>query len=98
MSSFLFTMSELTEAVKKGFGSSHTLARKEVYVEAFVEDWFRKYDATGWMTTVIYGNEVELTLLGDKARTFKPNREMAVYVSQSYSQCSAMRYVGALPW
>ena len=53
----------------------------EIYVEAQVFDWFRSQPAKGSAITVVYSNIVELELLGDRARTFKPGQPMDVYVS-----------------
>ncbi len=88
MTDFLFTMTELQAAIdaaippEKPVPASHRrLDSKEVYVESLVYDWFWKQYATGSGITVIYGKAVDLVLLGDRSRTFKPNRTMDVYVS-----------------
>lgn len=61
------------------------LAGKELYAEAEVHDWFYDMTATGWAITAVYSSELELKLLGDSARTFKPNQTFDVYVSNVYS-------------
>ena len=69
-------MEELTAA-----NNGDRIYDHEIYVEAQVFDWFRSQPATGKATTVVYSNIVQLKLLGDRARTFKPGQPMDVYVS-----------------
>lgn len=63
------------------FRNPKMLAGTEVYVKAEVYDWFLEQGATGSALSVIYANQVDLILLGDNSRTFKPNQTMHVYVS-----------------
>ena len=72
---FLFTMEEIRELI----GGSP--AGRELYVEAYAYDWFLVQGATGWAISVVHSNNVEVKLLGDSARTFKPNQTMDIYVS-----------------
>lgn len=64
--------------------SDGVLAGKELYFEAAVHDWFYDMTATGWAITAVYSSELEIKLLGDSARTFKPNQTFDVYVSTMY--------------
>ncbi|ELU16655.1 hypothetical protein CAPTEDRAFT_200949, partial [Capitella teleta] len=70
---FLFTMKEIEELI------GESVAGKELYVEAYAYDWFLVQGATGWAMTVVHSNVVDLELLGDTSRTFKPNQTMDVY-------------------
>jgi hypothetical protein len=67
------------EEMQTALGSG-SLAGKELYVEAYAYDWFLVQGASGWAITVVHENAVHLELLGDSARTFKPNQTMDVYV------------------
>ena len=73
---FFFTMEEL----KKALGPRKTIAGRELHVEAELYDWFLVQSSTGSAITVVYGTEVDVVLLGDQFRTFKPNKTMDVYV------------------
>ena len=55
-------------------------AGRELYVEARVTDWFRLQEAVGWAISVVYSSNVNVKLMGDSARTFKPNQTMYIYV------------------
>ena len=77
MTSFLFEMNEIREIIG---GSPQG---RELYVEAHVKDWFRVQEAKGWAISVVHSNVVKVKLLGDSARTFKPNQTMSVYVSRA---------------
>ena len=72
---FVFSMEELTAA-----NNGNPIYDHEIYVEAQVFDWFRSQPAKGSAITVVYSNIVQLKVLGDKARTFKPGQPMDVYV------------------
>ena len=90
---FMFTMEELKEANNGVEVSDH-----EIYVEAEVFDWFTRNQGKGSALTVVYSNDVELLLLGDVSRTFKPNQTMDVYVriihiQRQQAHCS-ISYVG----
>ena len=78
MTDFLFTMHEIEELIG---GSA---AGKELYVEAYAYDSFLVQGATGWAVTVVHSNVVDLELLGDSSRTFKPNQTMDVYVINNH--------------
>ena len=81
VSDFLFTMEDLRTALREKEGNSAKLANREIYIEVSIYDWFWDFNASGWGITVIHGYEVDVILLGDKSRTFKPHRDMDVYVS-----------------
>jgi len=93
MSDFMFTMYELEQAWKNGMGGAEgKLENKEVRVEAWTYDWFRREAATGWVSTVIHSRDVEMLLIGDKARTFKPHRAMTVYFAVAHQDGTPLRY------
>lgn len=77
---FLFTLQEIREALELA-QPGVPLANKELQVTAEVYDYFLIQSATGKAICVIYDNEVDMILLGDSARVFKPNQTMDVYVS-----------------
>lgn len=73
-SEFLVTLDEL-----KAITTDKQLAGKELYFEAEVHDWFYDMTATGWAITAVYSSVLEIKLLGDSARSFKPNQTFDVY-------------------
>ena len=73
-------MDEIRDVLNEDAQYPVSVANHEVYVEAAVVDWHRVQPATGHSITVIYGDEVELKILGDRYRSFKPGRMMDVYV------------------
>ena len=74
-SDFMFTMEELREAA-----GLDTMAGREVYIEAYIMEWFRLEESAGWTLTVVHADEVQIKVLGDSARTFKPFRQMDLRV------------------
>ena len=77
---FLFTFDEILTAYEEGV-DRNDLANKELLVVSEVYDWFLIQSASGKAVSVIYDNIVRLELLGDSARTFKPNQTLDVYVN-----------------
>ena len=53
---------------------------KELRVECEVYDWFLAQSATGSAISVVYSNDVQIKILGDKVRVFKPNQKVDIYV------------------
>ena len=76
----MFTFDEILAAYGDGSDLSD-LANKELTVICEVYDYFLIQSATGRATAVIYDNLVQLRVLGDASRTFKPNQTLDVYVS-----------------
>ena len=77
---FMFTMKEIKDLL-----GGKSAAGKELYVEAVVYSWFWVQEASGSGLCVVYGDEVELVLLGDPSRTFKPGMPVSIYVSIDYA-------------
>ena len=84
MTDFKFSFDEILAAYEGGEDRGD-LANKELLVTSEVYDWFLIQSASGKAVAVIYDNVVTLQLLGDSARTFKPNQTLDVYVSRERS-------------
>ena len=71
----MFRMDDIRRIAPNG-----KIAGMELYIEAEVHDWFYVQTAKGFAICVVYSSDVDLKLLGDSSRTFKPNKTFAVYV------------------
>ena len=94
---FIFTMDEIKRHIAH-YDDTETdpdkvsMANRELFIGALVYDWFLVQEATGGAITAVYSNGVDMILLGDQSRTFKPGIPMDVYVSDvtllTGSKCS----------
>ena len=81
---FMFTMDEIQEMVSKSNLKKidrSSAANLELHVKAQVHDWYLLQNQTGEAISVIYGRHVDMKLLGDPSRTFKPGFPVSIYVS-----------------
>ena len=76
MTDFLIPMAELTE-----INDDTRPVEKEIHVSVRVFDWFLMENQTGFSICIIHSHRVEMKLLGDPSRTFKPGYPITVYVS-----------------
>ena len=78
----MFTLDEIRNIMPMRLdGTREPIVGKELVIEADVTEWFLVQSASSSAKTVVYSHEVELKLLGDPSRTFKPDMPNHVYVS-----------------
>lgn len=71
------------EDIRNALPDGETVKNKEFKVTGETFDWYRLEWANGSARTIVYENAVDFTVLGDRARTFKPNQTLDVYVSRA---------------
>ncbi|ELT95781.1 hypothetical protein CAPTEDRAFT_221040 [Capitella teleta] len=85
---FRFTMDEIREAINR-----YSAVGAELYVEAYVEGHL----PVGWALAPVLAEDLVVHLIGDSARTLKPNQELNIQFAVSRSDGSrAPRAIGRL--
>ena len=61
----------MLELASRG-GASSSLVDAEFVFLANVSDWFSGLNRTGWAGAIVYQDEIRLTWVGGRVRSFKP--------------------------
>jgi len=69
-------------------GSQNALIGKQVKVSVTMLDWHWNKTYSGFSTTRVFSDEVNLKFLGGRVWTFKPNVPFKIYVSNLMRICS----------
>jgi hypothetical protein len=68
---------------------SPKLSEKEIHVSVEIHDWFLKMSASTKSIAAVYPWMPQVTLLGDKSRSFKPGFHHTVHVRFNVTKCNA---------